>query len=117
MFFVAVLGSSDSRTVQVPPTKYEWNTENDTEEMLIDDEEVTESIGTYYYYFMLYIALFCTAGSLTITMNCSILIMAHAVSGTLTFSKSSFSFIPKDPVEISSYVCNLCSRLAMDNIP
>jgi len=43
-------------------------------------------------------------GSSYLTVSCSIFLMAHAVPGTLTFGKSSFSFNPKDSVEVSTYV-------------
>jgi len=46
IFYIAVADSSDSGAVQVQPTKYEWNTENeDIQEVLIDDEDITENIG------------------------------------------------------------------------
>ncbi|XP_065885731.1 neurobeachin-like isoform X3 [Dysidea avara] len=88
----AVADTSDSGTVQVQPTNYQWNTENeDILEVLIDDEDTSESIGSSF-----------------LTMSCSILLMADAIPGTLTFGKSSFSFNPKDTTEVSNYLDTSC---------
>ncbi|XP_065902417.1 uncharacterized protein [Dysidea avara] len=46
--------------------------------------------------------------SSSLTMSCSILLMAHAIPGTLTFGKSSFSFNPKDTAEVSNYLDTSC---------
>ena len=60
-------------------------------------------ITLYYMYVLLYIYIN-RIGSSFLTMSCSILLMADAIPGTLTFGKSSFSFNPKDTTEVSNYV-------------